>query len=173
MKMGRPKNRVAESFARIFGIALLTIGAVLTLGGINLALVGGSFYYIIAGLALLVSGFLYVRLSPTGFFVYAAIFALTIVWAFWEVGPQFWPLVPRLVAPSVLACVALLLVPSFTRERRLRYIAFGGFAVILAGLAAMGISAFHPHGVIRHAGIRRLTTCRQGHRWNGALTATR
>ena len=86
------------------------IGLALTVGGVWLALLGGSLYYVIAGLALLASGVLIARRSMAGVLFYVALFIGTIAWAFWEVGGDAWALVPRLFGPAVLF---LLVVPSF------------------------------------------------------------
>ena len=40
----------------VLGVLLLLIGVVLTIGGVQLAALGGSWYYVLAGLALIASG---------------------------------------------------------------------------------------------------------------------
>ena len=74
----------------ILGGLLALIGIVLAAGGVWLAVLGGSIYYLLAGLGLLASGVLLVRGRPLGAYLYLAVFALTLVWALWEVGLNVW-----------------------------------------------------------------------------------
>ncbi|PLR26490.1 hypothetical protein SGCZBJ_09070, partial [Caulobacter zeae] len=71
---------------RLLGALLVLIGLVLGVGGAWLAVLGGSPYYALAGLGLLIAGVLVARLKPAGAIVYFVIFALTVVWALWETG---------------------------------------------------------------------------------------
>jgi quinoprotein glucose dehydrogenase len=63
---GRRQNSVALI---IFGIVLGLVGLVLGAGGIYLATLGGSWYYIIAGIAFVASGVLYARGKLAGAWV--------------------------------------------------------------------------------------------------------
>lgn len=80
---------ITALFAALSGLYLLG-------GGIWLAKLGGSLYYIIAGLVLLVTAWLLVRRRATALLLYAVFLLGTTVWALWEVGPDFWALTPRL-----------------------------------------------------------------------------
>lgn len=89
--------------AVILGILLLLFASPLIWWGAELAALGGSSYYVLAGLGLAASGVLLLLRRAVGGWLYALVLALTIVWALWESGARFWPLVPRLVAPFALA----------------------------------------------------------------------
>ncbi len=89
------------------GVLLALIGLVLAVGGAWLAALGGSVHYLLAGLGLVVSGVLLFRGNASGSYLYLLIFALTVVWALWEVGLNPWALVPRVVGPAVLVLLAL------------------------------------------------------------------
>ena len=102
-------------FAGILGIVVALIGLVLAVGGVILAVNGGSLYYLITGVAMIVSGVWLVRGQMRGAWLYVAIVALTILWAFWEVGGNAWALVPRIVAPIVLLVAVLGVMPTLTR----------------------------------------------------------
>jgi quinoprotein glucose dehydrogenase len=102
--------------AIILGIVLGIIGLVLTIGGIWLAALGGSWYYVLAGIGLLISAWFLIRSNPLGGYVYLAVFVLTLIWALWEVGLNGWALVPRVVAPAVLAVLVLLIMPLVSRR---------------------------------------------------------
>ena len=71
------------------------IGLVLGGGGLWLVVLGGSWYYLIAGLAFLVTAFLLFQKRAAALTVYAAIIVGTLAWALWEVGFDWWQLGPR------------------------------------------------------------------------------
>ncbi len=87
------------------GVVTLLIGAWLAYGGLQLLQLGGSFYYLPAGVLMVVSGVLLVRSDRRGAWLFALTFALTLVWSLWEAGLHFWPLAARL---GLLAVVGLL-----------------------------------------------------------------
>jgi quinoprotein glucose dehydrogenase len=126
-----------------FAVVLALIGLILVVGGVQLAYLGGSFYYAIAGLALLASGIAYGLGRPLGFYLYAAAFVFTLLWALWEVGFNGWALTPRLAGPLVLMVLALLLLPTIAvaDPKRIRNLGLAAVAVLFVGLAA-GVSAF-------------------------------
>jgi quinoprotein glucose dehydrogenase len=115
---------------------LLVIGAVLALGGVRLLTLGGSGYYLVAGLLCLGSAVLLQRGDPRGLWIYAALLLGTAGWSLWEVGTQFWQLLPRLAGPAVIG-LALALPPVRDRLTAARDAATRlglGAAVVLAGL---------------------------------------
>lgn len=77
------------------GIYLL-LGLVLLGGGAWLITLGGSWYYALAGLALLVVAALIPNRRRLAQWLYAAFLAITAVWALLESGYQWWPLATRL-----------------------------------------------------------------------------
>jgi quinoprotein glucose dehydrogenase len=98
-----------------FGAILLLIGLPIFAGGAWLAWLGGSLYYLLAGVGLLASGGLLVMQRPEGASLYGGVFVATVAWAFWEVGGVGWSLVPRVVGPAVLAVVLLCFLPVLRR----------------------------------------------------------
>src|SRR5687767_10978451 len=93
----RPRNR--SLVLLLLGALFALIGLVLAIGGAWLAILGGSIYYLLAGIGLVASGVLLIRRRALGAWIYLGIFALTILWAFWEVGLEGWALVPRIIGP--------------------------------------------------------------------------
>jgi quinoprotein glucose dehydrogenase len=89
----RERTRAPILGATIIVIQLMSI--LLFAGGLWLAVLGGSIYYLIAGVALAVTSWLLVRRSALALWVYAALLLGTLVWAIWEVGLDFWSLAPR------------------------------------------------------------------------------
>jgi quinoprotein glucose dehydrogenase len=115
------------------------MGLILTGGGAWLAALGGSWYYVLAGALFLASGMFMIRRRMAGFYTYAAAFAFTGAWTFWEVGLSGWELIPRLVAPFVFLVLAILVAPALDpelgrRARSLGAVAAGLFAATLAVL---------------------------------------
>src|SRR5882762_5429460 len=87
---------------RIFAALLTGIGLVLIVGGIRLLMLGGSPYYLVAGLAWVLSGALLWRGRRLGSLVFGSMLLGTLIWALWEAGFDAWGLVPRLAAPLVI-----------------------------------------------------------------------
>jgi len=123
-------------FTSVLGGVLVLFGATLLFGGIWLALVGGTPYYVLAGGTTVVSGVLIFRRNRLGAWLYAAIFALSIPWALWETGPDPWALVPRLVAHAILLALVALVTPFLIRRTTWPR-ALGGAAGAIAVLAVV------------------------------------
>ena len=96
------------------GSVLVIVGILLVVGGGRLLSLGGSAYYLPAGLAHLVAGVLICRGRSLGVWIYAGYFIATIVWALAEVGAAFWLLLPRLGMP--LGFLVLMLLPWMRRH---------------------------------------------------------
>lgn len=123
------------------------MGAVLGWGGIELVSLGGSAYYLITGAALIISGLLLVARKSVGLWVFALVFAGTVIWALAEVGLQFWPLMPRLAPVVVLGLIAAVLAPTLlgAPARKAAWSLAGVLGVVsVAGL----VGVFQPHGGI-------------------------
>jgi quinoprotein glucose dehydrogenase len=125
---------------RFLGVLVALIGAVIAVLGGQLLLLGGSAYYLPTGVAMVASGLLLLRLRLAGVWVYAAVYAATVVWALWEVGLQGWPLLPRLAGPSILMPFVLLTVPALRPSRPARKAAWvmaGAFLLVIVGGGAL------------------------------------
>lgn len=120
------------------GSVFAVLGFVVGAGGLWLMALGGSWYYGLAGLGLLVSGLYILRANLLGVWIYLATWCFTFGWALWEVGWQGWPLVPRLVAPSVLLVLLLLSLPAFRGGLR----SMQHFASA-AALGVVSVAGFH------------------------------
>ncbi|MBE7619154.1 membrane-bound PQQ-dependent dehydrogenase, glucose/quinate/shikimate family [Komagataeibacter sp. FXV2] len=109
-------------------------------GGLWLAVLGGSFYYVIAGAALLATAWMLWIRSQTALTLYAVLLAGTMIWAVREVGFDFWALAPR---GDILVPIGLLFfLPGVTHalstQARSPRLALG--AVIAAAVAVVGIA---------------------------------
>ena len=124
------------------GVVLALIGLPLVIGGVWLIALGGSWYYLLAGLALVASGALIASGRLIGVWLYIALYVATIVWALWEVGLQGWPLVPRVLAPTILLVFVLLAVPVLRGHGGRSWLVMLGSAAafVLVGGLAIGLA---------------------------------
>ncbi|ORE94010.1 hypothetical protein [Aurantimonas sp. 22II-16-19i] len=95
----------------VLAIVLVLFGLPIFGGGAYLIWLGGSWYYLFAGIGLLVTAWFLVKASMAAVWVYLATFVFTLVWAFWEKGFDWWAQVPRLVAPTVILVLVLATIP--------------------------------------------------------------
>jgi len=133
---------------------LLFVGGVaLLIGGVWLISLGGSWYFALAGLGLISSGGLIAAGRPGGAWLYLLVLIGTAVWAIWEVGPAFWPLVSRLAAPVVIGVFVALAAPALRRRpvQIARGPAWTVAALLVLMVAAGGWRAFQPVPLIEAA----------------------
>jgi len=125
-------------FQRALAVFTLLLGAVMAAGGVRLVFAGGSLYYLVAGLALVISALLLWQCRRAGAILLWLTICATWLWALGEVGLNAWALAPRVTILSVLGL--LLLWGRDTRARgggRLRWWVTAGVAVALgAGFMA-------------------------------------
>jgi quinoprotein glucose dehydrogenase len=81
--------------AVITGWIVALLGAAILAGGAWLASLGGSPFYVVMGLGLLVSAFLLIRRRQSALTVYAGLLILVFAWTLWEVGLDKWQWIPR------------------------------------------------------------------------------
>jgi len=122
-------------------LLLLLTGLGMALPGAWLVLLGGSLYYLIAGLLIVACALLVLRGSAFAVTLYWLTLLGTLVWSLWEVGLDSWALMPRLVYLFVGGIWLLLARGSIGRARTV--------AVVLAVLSISGaaIVASLNHGV--------------------------
>ena len=78
-----PRSRIV---VMITGVVYCLIGLALACGGAWLAALGGSVYYIIAGLGILITSGLLIAGRRSALWVYAAVLIGTLIWAVAEIG---------------------------------------------------------------------------------------
>ena len=98
----------------ITGVIYAVLGLALAAGGVYLATVGGSLYYIIAGLGLAITGFLVFKGRRAAFGLLAVLLLGSVIWSLVEVRFDWWQLLPRLDLWFVLA--VWLLLPFVSRR---------------------------------------------------------
>lgn len=113
---GLHKPRSGTEWATVcVAVLLILLGLPLLIMGAQLAMIGGSFYYVLFGAALIAAGALMLSGSVNGALLYLAAWALTWPWAFWEVGLDGWGLLPRLFGPTLVAVAVALTIPVLRR----------------------------------------------------------
>lgn len=120
------------------GVLIALIGLGLAGGGGYLLSLGGSAYFLLMGLAMLVSGVLIARANPRGARLYGVALVLTAIWAVWDAGLEYWPLVSRVLTFAVIGLVVALIYPTLVRASGARP---GRGAYGLAGLLGVGVVA--------------------------------
>lgn len=142
-------QRVARFwFPAAIGVVLLLLGLALVGAGIWLVVIGGSAYYVVAGVLMALTAGLLMRRSRAAYGVYALLLAGSLAWALWEVGLDWWALAARI---DVLFVLGLVLVSPWVARALVEAAGNGsragawrrgpGLALTLALLASMGVAA--------------------------------
>ncbi len=100
----------------LLSMALALIGLLLAGGGVWLILLGGSWYYLIAGLGFLITGVAFYRRRPAALLIFAAVAVASLFWAIYEVGFDWWLLAPR--GGLIVLIGVLLLIAAWVGRRR-------------------------------------------------------
>ena len=90
-----PKPRFLSVVIGLMGLGLASLGS-------TLISAGGSFYYLLAGISLLVCSVLLFRGDKRGAQLYGIFLILTYLWAFYEAGLDAWALMPRVAMFTVI-----------------------------------------------------------------------
>ncbi len=145
----------AKIWLFVLGAVLILAGLFLAIGGGKLVSLGGSWYFLLAGIGIVLSGALVLLRKPSGALLFGLVTLLTVVWAVWDVGLDFWALISRLLALGIGAAVVALSYPLLRKAsgRSPAYLPSFLIAAILALGAAAGVAGmFVPHPTVRFAG---------------------
>src|SRR5690606_27809050 len=134
---------------KAIAIFFAIVGLTLLIGGAQLLFVGGSPFYLIAGLALLVSSLLLWMKKPVALWVIGLLFLATLIWSVWEVGTNFWGLVPRLSWILVIGILTAICAPYVLQGNGKKTSA--AICIVLVIVSAIGIAQmFQVHGHIQN-----------------------
>ena len=107
--MGRKQYQKTMAFAvRPFAVVLALLAGVMLWWGGELALLGGSIYYVLSGILLLASAVMLWRGRVLGAWLYALFWVATLAWSVWECGSDGWALLARLGLPTGMGLWLLL-----------------------------------------------------------------
>jgi Glucose dehydrogenase len=125
--------------AGLMAIVGLAVGGL----GLKLATVGGSWYFLIVGIVMVVAAVLIFINRTSGIVLYAVAFIASLFWAVSDAGWDFWPLFSRLFTLAVLAFLCAVVWPYLRAAQRgtpvAKAPAFGIAAVLaVAMLASLG-----------------------------------
>ncbi len=123
------------------GLLLVLIGMVVGTGGVWLMALGGSWYYLPAGLLLVLTGLLLLQGNPAALPSHAVLLGITLAWSLWESGLNAWALAAR---GNVLWLLGLAMAtPWFLRglDGPVPPAARRGLAASLAVFAAVAVAA--------------------------------
>ncbi|MEX5593430.1 glucose/quinate/shikimate family membrane-bound PQQ-dependent dehydrogenase [Pseudomonas orientalis] len=145
---------------RLLGVLLLIMGLALLAGGVKLSMLGGSWYYLLAGIGIALTGVLLLSNRRAALGLYALVLFASTVWALWEVGLDWWQLVPRLALLFALGIVMLL--PWFRRpllHGQAAPLGTGALsaAVVLAGATALASQFTNPGEMVKTGQLNRDT----------------
>ncbi|KDR88887.1 glucose dehydrogenase [Agrobacterium sp. TS43] len=97
----------------VTAVVLTLIGLALFGFGSQLVMLGGSFYYVLSGLAFLLTAILLFKRNRAALHVYAVFIVATLAWAIWEVGFDWWQLGPR---GGIIILIGLWLLVPWVRK---------------------------------------------------------
>src|SRR5690606_29938235 len=102
-------ERTGSKVYRYFVVVLtLLVALYLIIQGAKLLSLGGTSYYLIAGIAYVAIAIFYAMKKALGFWLSIITFIATILWAIAEVqGLSFWQYIPRLVVPPILFVLSM------------------------------------------------------------------
>ncbi|WP_313487637.1 glucose/quinate/shikimate family membrane-bound PQQ-dependent dehydrogenase [Pseudescherichia sp.] len=126
---------------------LIIIGLAIGIPGIKLLSLGGSVYFLVMGVAMLISALLIIKNRTSGIVLYALAFIASAIWAVSDAGWDFWPLFSRLFTFGVLAFLAALLWPFLTVSTNKKP-AFGLAAAIALALLVSAGWMFKPQTLV-------------------------
>jgi len=143
---------LSRCYRYIVCLLVLLSGAYFLIAGSILLARGGSVYYALMGVALVVAGVALWRRRAWGGLLYALAFLVTLAWSVFDAGWEFWPLFSRIFAFAALGFLVALLYPhTLTRRPDARPSAAAGHgaaAVLGVGMVAALAAMFWPKGVI-------------------------
>ncbi len=148
MKPIQRASRASTFLLLGLGVVIALLGLALAAGGVRLVSLGGSWYFLIGGLAMALSGLLIALRKPAGAWLFAAFLVATAVWAVADTGLVFWPLFSRLFMFSAIGVVVALVYPLLARSagRAAGRGAYGvaGVLAVLVAIAAGNMLVAHP-----------------------------
>jgi quinate dehydrogenase (quinone) len=141
-----------EWILRVLGAVVALLGLGLAGGGVKLLTLGGSWFYLVAGIIMMAIGYFSFRRQAATLWTALGLLILSVAWAISEVGIDFWQLVPRTVTFLVIALGTALIAPLLARKSgapALTTRSSGLLSVILAiALVATLVGMFRPHPTV-------------------------
>ncbi|MEI2267206.1 glucose/quinate/shikimate family membrane-bound PQQ-dependent dehydrogenase [Erwinia sp. CGal63] len=135
----------------VLGLILLATGLFFVVGGGKLVSLGGSWYFLIAGIFTVLSAIQFFRRKSSAVALFALIFIGTLIWALLDVGFDFWPLVSRLMTIAGLMLLAVITLPALRKREGKSSAAKPAYisaAVLVVGMVVTFVQMFQPHAPV-------------------------
>ncbi|MBJ8417858.1 glucose/quinate/shikimate family membrane-bound PQQ-dependent dehydrogenase [Acinetobacter courvalinii] len=139
----------------ILGLVLLLTGLFFTVGGVKLATLGGSWYFVISGVLTLIAALFIFKKKALGVWLFTLVFAGTIVWSLFDAGLEFWPLFSRLMFPAGLFAALMFTLPAIRRyqfQPSADLPAYGLGILTVIGMVIGLYQMFQPHPTVTASG---------------------
>ena len=137
------RRGIAFWWTMLVGVLLLAFGLPIAVGGAYLITLGGSWYYLPAGIGLIATAWFLFRREIMALWVYGVTYVGTLIWALWEAGFNGWAQVPRLIAPTIVLVLVLTTLPALRGSIRRYGTGMAAAAVTLAGaLGAINVAQY-------------------------------
>lgn len=132
----------------IFLIAALVaiIGVSLTIAGGYLVYLGDTPFYVILGVIYCIASILLYKNKPVGLYLIYIAVIYTMIWALWERGLNFWPLLSRIMLPLGIAILSTLVFQKRTPMVKQIAYSFGGICTLF--FICMLAGTLVPHNAI-------------------------
>lgn len=130
-----PPRGLALGLLWVLGGLMALIGLAIGIGGAYLVALGGSWYFLLMGIVMLISAILIIKKKIAGLVLYSLAFVCSIFWAISDAGWDFWPLFSRLFTFAVLAFLAAIAWPILRAAKSTAPVKKGpayGIAALLA-----------------------------------------
>jgi len=139
----------------LLGLVLLATGLFFAIGGGKLVALGGSGYFLIAGIVTVLSAIQFFRRKSSAVVLFLLVFVGTLIWSLFDAGLEFWPLVSRLMVPAGLMLLAFLIWPSLRKHEGKHSLAKPSYAfsaLLAAGMVVTLVQMFQPHPTVAGTG---------------------
>lgn len=141
---------LVKLYIRLVGILLVCSGLYFSIGGWLLISYQGSWYYLPMGIALIIAGIYIIMLRIIGLIIYSLAYIASVLWSLWEVGFDYWLLIPRLWVLTGFTAFVAFTYPAILRYRTSNKLHLGGYVLGVLLLASLGLM-FNESGPI-HSG---------------------
>ncbi|MDO5898461.1 membrane-bound PQQ-dependent dehydrogenase, glucose/quinate/shikimate family [Agrobacterium sp. Azo12] len=151
--------------ARLGGIVSALLGAAILYYGARLAIIGGSFFYVVMGIGLLIAGIQIARQRQNGLGIYALTLAASFIWTLYEVGLDKWQWIPR---GALIIFIGLLLSLPFVvnglRDKPAKLWSFSlsngplALRTVVALIAVMGLAVWFIDPMEKQGTLEKVAT---------------
>jgi quinate dehydrogenase (quinone) len=139
----------------LLGIILTLVGLFFAIAGGKLVSLGGSSYFLVAGIVTLLAAVQFFRRKSSAVVLFLLVFIGTLIWSVYDAGFDFWPLVSRLMVPTGLMLLALLGWPTLRKSEGkapLAKLSYLLSAVLAVGMVGTFVQMFQPHPTVAFSG---------------------